>query len=66
MKCRQVTGVASESKNLEKIAGRVVRNGLLGAFAAKAAARVAERAGKKNGVAAELLPIHAFILEEEE
>lgn len=35
---------ASESKNLEKIAGRVVGNGLLGAFAAKAAAKVAEQA----------------------
>lgn len=35
---------ASESKNLEKIAGRVVGNGLLGAFAAKAAAMVAEQA----------------------
>lgn len=37
---------ASESKNLEKIAGRVVGNGLLGAFAAKAAAKVAEQAAQ--------------------
>lgn len=37
---------ASESKNLEKIAGRVVGNGLLGAFAAKAAVKVAEQAAQ--------------------
>lgn len=37
---------ASEPKNLEKIAGRVVSNGPLGAFAAKAAAKVAEQAAQ--------------------
>lgn len=37
---------ASESKNLEKIAGRVVGNGPLGAFAARAAAKVAEQAAQ--------------------
>lgn len=37
---------ASESKNLEKIAGRVVGNGLLGTFAAKAAAKMAEQAAQ--------------------
>lgn len=37
---------ASKSKNLEKIAGRVVGNGLLGTFAAKAAAKMAEQAAQ--------------------
>lgn len=37
---------ASESKNLEKIAGRVVGNRLLSTFAAKAAAKVAEQAAQ--------------------
>lgn len=37
---------ASESKNLEKIAGRVVGNGLLGAFATRVAAMAAEQAAQ--------------------
>lgn len=41
---KALLNAASEAENLKKIAGKVVGNGLLGAFAAKAAAKAAEKA----------------------